>query len=55
MVTRKFKQKAADVTHPGVELIGSFLYIHAPLHGAIPLPDCSIFVHVCNAFFILAW
>ncbi len=55
MVTRKFKQKAADVTLPGVELIGLFLYVHTPLHGTFPHHDCSIFVYVCTAFFIWAW
>lgn len=39
MVTRKFKQKAADVTLPGVELIGLFLYVHALFEH-----DCSFFV-----------
>lgn len=42
MVTRKFKQKAADVTLPGVRLIGLFLYVHAPLHGTFPHPGFTV-------------
>lgn len=47
MVTRKFKQKAADVTLPGVRLIGLFLYVHAPLHGTFPHPG---FTHHMNNY-----